>query len=78
MGWRCPLTIWEAQLRELAGQPVEQGSFMGRLFHSLIYFQCDEWVFDAMHIGFAVLVLGTFILFPPRLPRWRAAETQPA
>ena len=51
---------------------------MGRLLHATIFFTCREGVLDAIHIGFAALVLGTFILFPPRLPRWRAAETQPA
>jgi len=76
MGWRCPLTVWEDQLRAFAGQPVGQGSFMGRLFHDLIFFDCPnrEWVFDAMHIGFAIVVLGTFVFFPPRLPRWFGAK----
>ena len=45
MGWRCPLTVWEDQLRELAGQTVGTGSFMGRLFHDLIFFACPERVF---------------------------------
>jgi len=33
--------------------------------------------FDAMHIGFAILVLGTFLLFPPRRPTWLGAKPQP-
>ena len=77
MGWVCPLTRWENQLRVLAGQEVTAGSFMGRLFHNLIFLDCHEWVFDAMHIGFAVLVLGTFLLFPPRRPTWLGAKPQP-
>src|SRR5437763_458234 len=55
MGWTCPLTTWEHQLRTLAGQTVEAGSFMGRIFHNLIFLQCSEGVFDAMHVGFAAL-----------------------
>lgn len=78
MGWVCPLTRWEDRLRALAGQTTGTGSFMGRLFHDLIFLDCREWVFDAMHIGFAVVVLGTFVLFPPRRPRWLGAKPQTA
>src|SRR5436309_1239468 len=28
-GWDCPLSIWEYQLRALAGQPVHEESFIG-------------------------------------------------
>jgi hypothetical protein len=78
MDWRCPLTVWEDQLRAQAGQPVGTGSFMGRLFHNLIFLDCGnrEWVFDALHIGFAIVVIGTFILFPPRRPRWLGGKPQ--
>ena len=32
MGWRCPLTVWEEQLRALGGAEVATGaSFMGRI-----------------------------------------------
>jgi hypothetical protein len=78
MGWQCPLTHWENQLRALAGQQVEAGSFIGRLFHRLIFFQCPEAVFNAMHIGFAILVLATFLLFPPRRPRWLSRRNSAA
>ncbi|HEV3144322.1 MAG TPA: DUF2784 domain-containing protein [Gemmataceae bacterium] len=69
MGWTCPLTRWENQLRELAGQTTRSGSFMGRLAHDVLFgMTCPEWAFNCMHVGFAVLVLGTFVLFPPRWP----------
>ena len=39
MGWKCPLTTWEEQLRELAGQDVNAGnSFLGRLAHDTLFF----------------------------------------
>lgn len=66
----CPLTIWERQLREMAGETVQQGSFMGRLFHDLIFLDLPPRAFDYMHIGFAALVLGTFVFLPPRLPEF--------
>src|SRR5262249_3447668 len=77
MGWTCPLTRWENQLRELAGETTHSGSFMARLVHNIMFWNCPEWAFDAMHIGFAVLVLGTFVLFAPRWPWRRAATPKP-
>jgi hypothetical protein len=76
----CPMTIWERQLRELAGEMTRGGSFTSRLFHDLIFLDLPEWAFDYLHIGFAVLVLGTFLLLPPRLPDFirRRVATQPA
>ena len=71
LGIICPLTTWEAQLRELAGQPVERGSFMGRLMHNLLFYDCDQWYFDMGHVVFALLVLLTFVLAPPR---WRKRD----
>ena len=71
MGWTCPLTRWEDQLRAMAGQTAGSGSFMGRMLHDIIFLNnVPEWGFDLMHIGTCALVLGTFVLFPPRRPRW--------
>src|SRR5229473_777350 len=64
-GVTCPLTEWENQARVLAGQTVEQGSFIGRMLHKLLFYDCDQWYFDLGHIAFALLVLGTFVLAPP-------------
>ena len=61
----CPLTVWEMRLRELAGQPLEEGSFIGRLLHAAIFVDVDAATLDMLHIIFAVLVLGTFLLWPP-------------
>ena len=63
----CPLTVWEHQLRELAGQPIEKSSFIGRLLHAAIFVNVDSTTLDRLHIVFALLVLGTFLLWPPRL-----------
>jgi hypothetical protein len=67
-GIACPLTIWEQRLRELAGQPVSDASFVGRLLHTVLFVQVPESVVNAVHIGFGLLVLLTFFLAPPRLP----------
>lgn len=62
----CPLTRWERSLREAAGQAVSGESFVGRLLHDLIFVDWPPWVIDASHIVFALVVLGTFVLAPPR------------
>src|SRR5204863_8387312 len=37
-GWPCPLTVWEEQLRVLAGQAFNGSeSFMGKLLHDLLF-----------------------------------------
>src|SRR5437763_16218128 len=69
LDWPCPLTVWEGQLREAAGQPVSGETFVGRLLHRLIFLDLPPWGFTLLHVGFAALVLGTFLLAPPRLSR---------
>ncbi|WP_020470664.1 DUF2784 domain-containing protein [Zavarzinella formosa] len=77
---RCPLTDWEEHFRELAGQPVSGETFVGRLMHSLIFVQFEEsWPYTVIHLGFAALVFGTFILCPPRFRRCpSASQASPA
>jgi hypothetical protein len=70
LGVVCPLTEWEFRLRELAGQRVErQLSFVARLVRSVIFYDFPAWVFTVAYVGFALLVAGTFLLFPPRRAR---------
>lgn len=68
----CPLTVWEENLRRLAGQPVGGETFMGRLLHNLLFYDWPPWAFTVLHISFALLVLATFVLAPPRW-RWKKA-----
>lgn len=74
-GVECPITVWERELRAAAGQPVSEASFMGRLFHNMLFYQgVDPSIFPKLHFGFGVLVLLTFILAPPRWPFSRRAK----
>jgi hypothetical protein len=73
----CPLTRWERSLRELAGEPISGESFVGRLLHDLIFVDWPSWAVNCLHIGFALLVLGTFVLAPPA-PFSRDAERSTA
>lgn len=62
----CPLTRWERHFRELAGQEVSGTSFVGRLLHNLIFVDWSPWVINGLHVSFALVVLATFLLAPPR------------
>jgi len=64
----CPLTDWEDRLRRLAGQTGNQGDFLGHWLHELIFYDFPPWVFTTAYLGFAALVLATFVIAPPN---WR-------
>ncbi len=73
---RCPLSVWEEQFRALAGQPTTGETFMGRLLHSLIFYDAPPIVFTVGYLSFGALVLATLIFCRPRWPFGRS--TQPA
>jgi hypothetical protein len=65
-GIACPLTVWEKELRRLAGQVSYPGDFLGHWVHRMLFFQAEPWVFTLVYSLFGLLVLGTFVLAPPR------------
>jgi len=66
---RCPLTEWEEHFRTQAGQAVSGETFVSRLMHDLIFIDFEQkWVYAAIHIGCAAVVLLTFVIWPPRRP----------
>lgn len=65
----CPLTDWENQLRERAGQSGPGESFIAHALHAILMWDVPLWFLNALHIGFAVLVILTFVFIPPRWPR---------
>jgi hypothetical protein len=71
---RCPLSIWEEQLRELAGQDVSGETFLGRLFHSLLFHDFEPWVFTATHLAVFGVVVATMIFCRPRWPFARTTQ----
>jgi hypothetical protein len=78
-GIRCPLTIWEEQLRALGGLDVGTGeSFVGRLFHDLLYYDLPEIFFNTLHVAMFVLVVQGVVMYPPRLWRRRKPAEQDA
>jgi hypothetical protein len=70
----CPLTAWEAQLRERAGETVQHGTFVGQLLHKLIFYDAPDWLFNVSYVLFAALVALTFWLAPPN---WKGHSAPP-
>lgn len=62
LGYVCPLTIWEDQLR---GEVSEQG-FIQRWVHAWLYWDWPPWVFTTLYVTFGALVAVTWLRFPPR------------
>jgi hypothetical protein len=65
-GISCPLTVWERQLRQGAGQVAYAGDFIGYWTHRLLFFRAEPWVINAAHAAFGLAVLAAFILAPPQ------------
>jgi len=65
---RCPLTVWEEQLRELCGQSFnDSDTFVGRILHDLMFIENQpEIFFTTMYIAVLALVVQGFVMYPPR------------
>lgn len=68
LGIVCPLTTWEQQLRELAGDETYQGAFLANLVHDWLFYEAPPWVFTLIYTAFGLGVVLTFVVAPPR---WR-------
>ncbi|MFP4178072.1 MAG: DUF2784 domain-containing protein [Acholeplasmataceae bacterium] len=72
----CPLTIWEYQLRERAGQTADWDiSFVGRLFRLFVFHDFPLWFFTVLHVTFFGVVLISLIFIPPRRKTDRRIES---
>ena len=54
------LTVWEQELRQLAGQGAYGESFIEHWLSRLLYWDLPGWVFVAAYTGFAGLVAGAW------------------
>ena len=66
LGQLCPLTVWENELRIMAGQSGRGESFIGYWVGGVLYYHAPGWVFLAVYAAFGLLVVATFVLYPPR------------
>ncbi|MDP1708926.1 MAG: DUF2784 domain-containing protein [Gammaproteobacteria bacterium] len=66
LGVRCPLTLLENDLRELAGGAGYDMSFIGHWLGRLLFYGAPAWAFTVLYSLFGLLVLVTLVLYPPR------------
>jgi len=71
-GITCPLTEWENQLRALAGDPSNPGSFIGRALHDCLFFEIpqSDITFTISYCLFGLAVLCVWVIAPPQWP-WK-------
>ena len=65
----CPLTTLESHLRKLAGQAQYEHSFIGDWLGRVLFYQGPDWMFTAVYSAFLLLVILSFILWPPTKKR---------
>jgi hypothetical protein len=67
LGRICPLTIWENELRRLAGQAPYVETFVQHWLHRWMFYDTAPWVFTAIYTAFGALVaLAWWLGGPPR------------
>src|SRR5688572_31347071 len=64
IGYVCPLTTWEHELRLRAGERPAEISFLARLARDLLFYEAPQWVFTASYVAFGLIVLVTFLRVP--------------
>lgn len=65
IGIICPLTIWEMQLREIAGGETYSGSFIQHWLQVILYYEAPAWVFTMLYSLFGILVFSSWLIIPP-------------
>ena len=65
-GLLCPLTTLEMWLRGRAGDVQYNGSFIQYWLERFLYYAVPEWVFVVVYTAFSLLVIITWVRFPPQ------------
>ena len=66
LGVVCPLTIWETEMRKLAGGEGYEGSFIQHWLQSILYYAAPAWVFIVAYTVFAGVVVASWFAVPPK------------
>jgi hypothetical protein len=61
-GQLCPLTLWENELRQRAGQSGYTKTFVEHWLHEVLFYQAEPWIFTTIYTGFGVLVVLVWFL----------------
>ncbi len=65
-GILCPLTTLEMWLRSQTAARQYGGSFIHYWFERFLYYNAPEWVFTVVYTAFSLLVINTWVRFPPQ------------
>jgi hypothetical protein len=77
-GIDCPLTVWENQLRWIAGGGARyQGSFIQYWLHQILFYEASADVFKVVYGGFFLLVVGSLLVVKPHPPGQTIARSEP-
>ncbi len=71
VGAICPLTIWESQLRQLAGAEGYEHTFMRHWVSQLMYYDAEPWVFTVAYCLLTAMIVSLFWLAPVNWPTKR-------
>ncbi len=66
LGQLCPLTVWEQDLRRIAGQSSYRESFIAHWLSRLLYWDAPWWAFVAGYTAFAAGVALAWWWVRPR------------
>ena len=66
LGQLCPLTVWEQDLRRIAGEASYRESFIEHWLSRLLYWEAPWWVFVSAYTGFSLLVGAAWWWVRPR------------
>lgn len=66
IGAVCPLTVLENALRSKSGVSVDEKGFISHWLTRLIFTSADEWIFTLVYTLFTVVVVLTWLVYPPR------------
>lgn len=75
LGLLCPLTTLEMWLRAQAGVAGYGGGFIEHWLQRVLYYEAPWWVFAVGYSLFGLLVVATWIRFPPE-PRRRGDKPE--
>jgi hypothetical protein len=74
LGVACPLTTLEIRLRAKARTTTYSGSFIEHWVQRLLYYDAPSWVFALGYALFGLLVVATWLYFPPTSRHRRQTE----
>lgn len=68
-GIPCPLTLLESWLRAKERIAMYNGSFIEHWLQRFLYYDAPSWVFTLIYSFFGLLVVASWIVFPPTRKR---------